>query len=483
MLLLMGGVLPMPYKWWVLLTVSIGNLTVSLDNSVLAVCLPQLARAFHTDSSVIGWVSIAYFITSQSLMLTLARIGDVKGRKKVYITGLAFYTVGLALCALSHNVGQLIFARILQGIGAATIFSLSMAIAVAVFPDEERGRALGILSGVYSLGLLVGPVLGGFIIDLLDWRAVFYIRGPLPLASLLLAWVIIKEQKSTEKHFQLDMAGSISLLGFLGSLLFLLSFIGKRGLTSLLLLVVIAMVCFVSFLIAEKRALQPIVDLSLFKQRLFTTATISASLQTISASFMVFLLPFYLVEGLGSSGSIVGIYMAVQAAPMLAISPVSGRLSDKIGSRFLTAFGMSVFCIGLFILGRLGAHPTYINIGIGVILIGIGFGIFTPPNNSVVMGSVPKDMLGTASALVTAARQIGISSGMAVSGALFSRYQSSYLTRFSQMGLDLSVAKKMASVNSFHDALLVGLAIGFIGILVCLVRGRANEQQTEMATV
>ena len=472
------------YKWWVLLTVSIGSLTVSLDNSILAVCLPQLARAFHTDSSVVGWVSIAYFITSQSLMLTLARIGDVKGRKKVYITGLAFYTFGLALCALSHNVGQLIFARTLQGIGAATIFSLSMAIAVAVFPDEERGRALGILSGLYSLGLVVGPVLGGFILDLLDWRAVFYIRGPLPLASLLLAWVIIKEQKSTEQHFQLDMAGSISLFGFLGSLLFFLSFFGKMGLTlPLLLLGVIAMACFVSFLIAEKRALQPIVDLALFKQRLFATATVSASLQTISASFMVFLLPFYLVEGLGSSGSTVGIYMAVQAVPMLAISPISGRLSDKIGSRFLTVFGMTVLCIGLLVLGRLGAHPTYVDIGIGVLLTGIGFGIFTPPNNSVVMGSVPKDMLGTASALVTAARQIGISSGIAISGALFSRYQSSYLIGFSKMGLDFSLAKKLASVNSFHDSLLVGLAIGCIGILVCLVRGRANEQRTGMTTV
>ena len=452
---------------------------MALDNSILATCLPRLANVFRTDSSVIAWVNLAYYIMSQSLMLTLAKIGDAKGRQKVFMAGLGFYTFGLIACALSQTVEQLIAFRAVQGVGAGTGYSLSMAIAVAVFPPEERGKALGILTGVNSIGLVAGPVLGGLILDAMGWRAVFYTRAPMAFGALIMTWMIIKEQKRTEEMFNLDIAGSASLFAFLSFLLLFLSFGGKRGFATplILLLGCLVAVFLVLFLISEKKATQPIVKLSFFRMRLFSAATISVGVQTTATSFVIFLVPFCLMEALGSSGSVVGIFMALLALPLLVISPVSGRLSDKIGSTFLATLGMCVVCVALFLLGRLGAHPTYLSIGIGVAMCGMGMAIFQPPNNSAILGSVPKSMLGTASAINMVARQVGASSGIALAGALFSGYQTDVLHRLSSMGIDLLTAKRMASLAGFEKAMLVGLAIASVGIFTSLVRGPRQKDQ------
>ncbi|MBN2401548.1 MAG: MFS transporter [Spirochaetes bacterium] len=460
------------YKWWVLLTVSIGSLTVALDNSIIATGLPILANVFKTDSSVIAWVNIVYFMTSQSLMLTLGKIGDAKGHKRVFMAGLAFYTLGLIACALAQSVGQLIASRAFQGVGAATGYSLSMAIAVAVFPENERGKALGILMAVNSIGLVAGPVIGGFIIDFLGWRAVFYTRAPFALGALLMAWLIIKEQKITGQRFILDIKGSVGLLCFLSSFLLFLCFSGKQGITwPVLLMAGLAVIFFIFFLHSEKNAEQPIIKLSLFKNRIFTIGTVCAVLQTAAGSTIIFLIPFYLTDGLGSTSSIVGLYMALIAVPMLVLSPISGRLSDKMGSKFLATFGMFVTTVALILLSRLGANPTYFAIGIAIFLAGSGMSIFLPPNNSAVMGAVPRDMLGTASAVVTAARQVGASSGIAVTGAIYSTLQIKNLDKFLNDGFDLLAAKKLASVAGFQYTIMAGVVICAIGIVISLTRG------------
>lgn len=458
------------YKWWALAVMSLGNFTVSLDNSILASCLPRLVTVFQTDPIVIGWVNIAYLVASQSFMLTFAKIGDEKGRKLVYVAGMAFYTAGMVICSLSQGVGQLICARALQGIGAATTLSLSMAIAVAVFPAEERGKTLGILAGIYSIGLVMGPVMGGFILDLLGWRAVFYARIPLALTSLITAWAVIKEQKSKDPHFRFDMAGAVSLCGLLTCVLLFLSFGGKRGFGSnaaFILAFLIPLFLFF-FIRAEKRASSPVINISLFKERSFAAATLGAMVYTLSASSAVFLVPFYLIEGLGSSASMVGVYMGLLAAPVTFTSPISGKLSDKMGAPYLSAAGMLVNCFALYYLSRLGVEATFIAIGTGTFLHGCGMGIFTPPNNSAIISSVPRGMLGTASAIATTARQIGVSSGIAVSGAIYNAHREHYLNSLKE-GFSLLSARKTAAAIGFHDALMVGLVIGIAGVFICLL--------------
>jgi EmrB/QacA subfamily drug resistance transporter len=469
------------YKWWVLFTASLGAISVSLDSSILIVCLPTLARVFHTDSAVIGWVNIAYLTMSQSLGLTLARIGDAKGRKRVYMAGLAFYTVGIAACALAQGPYQLILARAVQGVGAATGWTLTMAIVVAVFPGSERGKALGILAGAYSFGLVAGPVLGGLLLDLVDWRAVFYLRVPIALLAIVMAAVVFREQRSEDKEFRLDLGGAISLFCSLSGLMLFLNFAGRWGIRniSVLALAGVAMFSFLLFIYIEKRAVQPIMDINLFKKRLFTAAVASGGFQTASGATGIFLTPFYLT-GLGYPSAVIGIFVAILAVPVMIFSPISGRLSDKIGSMFLAAFGMAVICGALLLLAGLGPTPSYIAIGTMVVLLGSGMGIFQPPNNSAAMGSVPKEMLATASAVVVTVRNIGSSSAIAMASALFGSYQAYHLSKLSTVVKDLQWAKKLATTASVKDTLLFALALGVVGFLTCLVRGPSKKKDRQV---
>ena len=183
-------------------------LMTSLDASILYTTLPRLAAVFHTKSSTVGWLNIVYYIVNLSLTLTLAKIGDALGRKRILLFGLAFYTFGLALASVSSSMIQLIAARGMQGVGGATAVALGTAITVAVFPPGERGKAVGILTGAGSAGLIVGPIVGGIILDLIDWRAVFYARVPVILACLIAIWLVVEEQRPTEKKaFNFDLLG------------------------------------------------------------------------------------------------------------------------------------------------------------------------------------------------------------------------------------------------------------------------------------
>lgn len=468
------------YKWWVLFTVSLGGISVALDSSILIVCYPALAKVFNTDSSVIGWINVAYLTMSQSLGVTLAKVGDIKGRKKVYLLGLTFYGAGMVACALSQNPVQLIISRAVQGVGAATGWSLTTAIAVAVFPAAERGRALGILTGIYSVGLTVGPVLGGLILDLLGWRAVFYTRLPLVLAALVMGWTIIKEQAERTDGFRFDIRGALSLLACLSSFMLFLSFGGKLGFGTPWVMVAgtLAALLLVLFLFIEAGAAQPIVDLTLFKRRLFSAAVLSGGLQNAASAVAIFTMPFYLSRALGYSASAVGIFLAVLAVPLVVVSPVSGRLSDRIGSRFLAVFGMGVVLAALLLLRQLGSNPAYLETMVAVILLGTGMAIFQSPNNSALMGAAPRDKLGIASAILSTVRNIGSSSAIAVASSVYSVYEAHHLERLSKIGRDVQTAKIIASTLGFQDTLVIGIAIGLAGILTSSIRGAGQKKDS-----
>lgn len=466
------------YKWWVLITISVASIMVSIDLSVLTACLPHLAAVFHTDSTVIGWLNIVYFIMTQSLMLTLAKLGDAVGRKRIFVAGVACYIVGLFVASISQSVGQLIIARVFQGAAGATILSLGMAITVASFPADERGKALGILAGCASIGLVAGPMLGGLTLDFLGWRAVFYTRIPFMIASLVMAVLIIKEQRSADrKTFRFDILGAASLFVWLSCLLLFLSFGSKWGLSAVASISLLAatILFFGVFIVAERRAPEPIVQLSVFKKWHFTAAIITSVASTIGSSSAVFLIPFLLIHGLGSSNTGVGGYMALLALPTVLLSPVSGRLSDRIGPTFLSTMGVAVVCAGMFWFIMLGEGMNPVNIAVGIVLIGSGLGIFHPPNNSALVGSLPKEMLGVASAIGSTARQIGSSVALAISGALYGGSVVRHMGQLEAKGLDLTSAKKLASTASFADTLTVTLVIASVGILTSVFRGPGRK--------
>ena len=292
-----------------------------------------------------------------------------------------------------------------------------------------------------------------------------------------MTWLIVKEQKSGEDSFRLDLAGAVSLCCFLSSFLLFLSFGGKWGFrVPVVLAMGVSSLCsFIWFVIAESRAVQPILRLGLFKRRLFAAATATGFLNGCGTATMLFLVPFYLVQGLGFSGSAVGLTMALVAVPLLFLSPISGRLSDKIGSTVLCTLGMALATFGLFLLSRPIAHPSYTAIAVGVALVGIGTAIFLPPNNSAVVGSVPKEMLALASGVAIATRQVGVSSGIAIAGALYGSYQSYHVAQLAAKGVEFAVAKRLASVAGFADAMLIGAALSCVGIVTSLVRAQGRR--------
>ena len=192
------------YKWWVLIAVSIANLSAALDMSIITVSFPRLTEVFNTDASVIVWLTISFSVAELGLMLTLAKVGDAIGRKKVYCFGVGLYTLGLILCSLSPNISMLIFSRVVQGAGAAMAMTVGAAIVVAAFPAEQQGRAIGFFGMLTSVGLIAGPALGGVLIDYLDWQGIFYTRIPVGIITLIMAMVIIREQTEPGTRFRLD---------------------------------------------------------------------------------------------------------------------------------------------------------------------------------------------------------------------------------------------------------------------------------------
>jgi EmrB/QacA subfamily drug resistance transporter len=463
------------YKWWVLYSVAIGMFMAFLDTSILNISFPRLVEVFGTGPSVVVWINIVYLIMTQSFMLFLAKIGDLKGRKKVYLAGLACYAVGLVICALSKTITHLFIGRVVQGIGAGAVLSLSMAIAVAVFPATERGKALGILASTRALGIVSGPVFGGLILGFLGWRGIFYARLPFILLSFALVWVVIEEQKdsNSESRFKLDFLGSGSFFCWLSGLLLFFGLGGRLGFSAnpVLGLGTLVTAFFIILILIEKKSAQPFIDISLFGKPLFAASVTSAVMQGAASIMVVSLAAFYLIGGLGYSTSMAGFFVAAVSIPSLFIAPISGRLSDRFGSRMLSTFGMSLMFTGLYLLTRLGSNPTAFLIVIVLAVFGTGLGIFQAPNNSCIVGSVPRDKLGTAAAIATAATQLGVSGGLAIGGAVFDvrlLYHSSLLL---DRGFAPSFITKQSIISSFNETLIIAIIFAGIGTLASLIRG------------
>ena len=463
-----------PYKWWALLTVAIGTFMGTLDASIVNISFPRLTQVFETEPSVVMWVSVAYLLVSVGLMLTLGRIGDTYGRKRVYILGFTVFTIGLILCSLSQSIVQLILARVVQAIGSAMTVALSTAIVTAAFPNEERGKALGILGGVVSSGLLSGPVLGGLILDALDWRAIFYIRVPVGIIGIIMALILLKEQKDAETSLKFDLGGAATLFGGLSCLLLFFNFGGKLGFTSPLAIVLVAssVALLVLFIIFERRAPQPIVDLNLFRNWLFAAGNISLVIMFVAISANTFLMPFFLIDGLGHSASRTGLIFASISFTALIVGPVSGWLSDKIGSRILCTIGIALICLALFLLSRLGTESSEVDIILRLVIQGIGSGMFSSPNNSSIMGSIPRDKLSTGSAMIATVRQIGTSCGIAIAGTIFTSRQAFHAAQFSLENVSQATVQKLSLVAGFQDTLLFAAIACSVGIFTSLARGK-----------
>ena len=412
---------PIDLKWGVLIAVGTGTFMSALDTSVVNTVLPVVSRSFQTDIATVEWVVIIYLLLLSGLLPGFGRLGDLRGHKPVYISGFILFVGSSLLCALSPSVYALIGARGFQSLGAAMLSANSPAILTKTFPDTERGRALGLQATMTYLGLVAGPSLGGWLTDQFGWRSVFFINLPVGLLAMALSlWFIPKDKpKSTREPF--DWQGAGFFMVGLTSLLLALNQGHDWGWTSpaILFLFVISAVFLFYFIRLEGRTPSPMLDLTLFRSRSFSATTTAAILNYICVYSVIFLMPFYLINGRGLTPSQAGLFLTAQPIVMAIVAPISGNLSDRIGSRIPGISGMGVLAGGLFMMSRLGSTSSALMIILALSLCGLGIGVFISPNNSALLGSAPKNRQGIAAGLLATARNVGMVLGVGLSGAIF----------------------------------------------------------------
>lgn len=404
--------------WRVLAAVLVGSVMGPLDASIVYVSLPSIAQQFQVDPAAVGWVSMGYLLIMGGFLLSFGRLGDMLGFKRIYLAGLAVFTLASLACSLAGSLASLILFRAVQAVGAGMSLSMTPAIITDVFPPTERGRALGINGMVVAAGLALGPSLGGLLVDLAGWRSIFWVNLPIGLAASALAQRVLPARAGAAGA-QFDWPGS--LLGFF-SLLCLLLFASQGQLfggTSLALLLG-ALGLAVWFVRWESRAPQPILDLSLFRRRWFSVGNAASLLNFVTQYIIVFLTPFLLQQEMGFKPGQAGALMTAFPLIVLVVAPVAGALSDRLGQRSLAVAGSCCCTAAAFGLSRFTPPAGPLEVACWLGLFGLGTGLFQSPNTSAVMGAVPPHRLGIASGVLATARNVGMVFGIALGGAILS---------------------------------------------------------------
>ncbi len=407
-------------KWYVMAAVAMGVFLATIDGSIVNIALPTLVDSLNTNFATVQWVVLSYLLTLATLLLSVGRLGDIRGKKRIYATGFVVFTIGSLLCGISSSVYMLIAMRVVQGVGAAMILALGPAIVTEAFPGNERGRALGLIGSIVSIGIITGPVLGGLILGRLSWHWIFFVNLPVGLLGVWMVRRYVPDiPPSGGKTF--DFLGAGSLFVSLLSLLLGLTFGQEMGFTDPVVLGLFGtwLLFLAIFIITELRVEEPMIDLRLFRNGLFSINLVTGFLTFVAISGTILLLPFYLQNVRGLEIQIVGLMLMVTPIGLGIVAPFSGSLSDRIGSRPVTVAGLVILLFGYLAMSTLGAETTLLGYVLRLAPIGVGMGVFQSPNNSAIMGAVPKRALGVASSLLAETRTLGNVVGVAVLGAIW----------------------------------------------------------------
>ncbi len=470
-----------PSKWAVLGIVGVGVFMATLDSSIVNISLPTIAHYFGVAlSGAVEWVIIAYLVVVAAALLTIGRLADLIGRKRIWASGLIVFTLGSAICGAAPSLAVLVAARAFQGLGGALLMAISPAMLTSAFPPGERGKALGWNAVVVALGVSAGPTIGGILTENLTWRAIFYVNVPLGLIGLFLTLRVLTEQTGQGgTHF--DPIGAILLAIGLASLTLGLSFGQEWGWTSPTLLAAMAgaVVALTAFVLYERRAHDPIVDLRLLRNRVFASANVSLILCFLALFAVSFLLPFYLEELKGFSTEQAGLLLTPLPLTIAVIAPISGSLADRFGTRWLTSGGLLLACVGLVLVSQLDAHSSVFEITWRLVLTGVGQGLFQSPNNSALMGAAPRGQQGSAAGFLATGRVIGQSISVALAGAIFVSLGGAtagqlLAARANGHGVPGASEAQLQQTfaQSFSAAFIVCAAIAAAGVFTSLVRGR-----------
>lgn len=467
-------------RWELLALSSVGAFMGPLDGSIVSVALPAVSPSLHLSFGAAMWVQAAYLLAMAVLLIPLGRLADQHGRVRFYLIGTAVFTLGSLLAALSMSGAWLIVSRVVQGSGAALMVATSAAIVTAVFPPQERGKALGINVMAVYIGLTIGPPLGGILVDTLGWRWIFLINLPIGVIVLVWGWFMLPRAERVEGAPRVDFAGAALLGTFLISLLVPLTFAPEWGWAAPLTLglLVISAAAFVAFVLIESHVRSPLLDLDLLlHNRLFAAANLAALLNYMALYAISVLTAIFLQVVQGRSASLTGLLILSQPLLMAVLSPFSGRLSDRIGSRVLATGGMVTIALGMVLLAAMPASAPVGQVAGYLAIVGLGMAAFSAPNTSAIMGSVRRDQLSVASAFIGTMRTSGQALSVALLGGIaagqLGRMGSRLLFTHGHVAGAAGLATRAVSgfAQGYRYAMITGAVLALVGAAVSLTRG------------
>jgi EmrB/QacA subfamily drug resistance transporter len=460
-------------KWWTLAAVAVGLFMIMLDNTVVNVALPSIRRDLGIGISELEWVVNAYALTFGVLLLSGGKLADLLGRRAIFIAGLVIFTGASLWCGLADGATSLIAARTVQGVGAALMNPATLSIITATFPPRQRGTAIGIWAGVSALALAIGPLVGGLLTEKANWSWIFFINVPIGVAGVLAARLFIDETKDTSREQRLDVPGLLSSGIGLFALTYGLIETNDHawGSARVLSLLAIAVVALTVFAILELRQRIPMLDLSLFRNQTFSGANTVMLLVGLAMFGIFFYNSLFLQNILGYSAIETGATFLPMTMLIILVAPAAGKVSDRVGPRWLMGAGMTLLTVSLLLFGTLDESSSFWNILPGLLVGGFGMAITMAPTTAAAMGSVPVDKAGVGSAVINSMRQVGGSLGIAIMGALVA-------TAVSVKPVDPRFAGEF--VVGYHRALHVGAAILLAGAIVAVLTVR-TERHAEPA--
>jgi EmrB/QacA subfamily drug resistance transporter len=464
-------------RWWTLGAMCFALFMIMLDNTVVNVALPSIQRDLHASLQALEWTMNAYTLTFAVLMVTGGRFGDIFGRRKMFLLGVAVFGGSSLAIGLAPTDAVLLAFRAVQGVGAAFMMPATLSIITQAFPAEQRGTAIGTWAGVSAVALAVGPILGGFLTQDVGWRAIFYINPPIAVGAVAVTMFAARESRDETVGRSVDFAGIATLTAGLTALVLALieSNSWHWGSARIVGLFVVAVIALAVFVVIELRAPAPMLDFSFFRSRTSAGANAVAFLVTFAMFAMFFFMTLYMQNVLGYSPLQTGVRFLPATLAIIVMGPVAGRLTDRVGPRPLMALGLVIIGAALLIQSRLTIHTGYGLLLPGFILMGVGIGLVTSPMSTAAMNAVDHTKSGAASGVISMSRMVGGSVGLALMGGLVTTIGRARLAS-SLPQLPAAARAKLAGalgssappdghtsphvVHALHDAFVSALAAG-----------------------
>jgi EmrB/QacA subfamily drug resistance transporter len=456
----------------VLLICSSSLFITYLDSTILNVALPTLQQDLHASIAGLQWVSDAYLLVVASLLMLTGSTADRLGRKRLFLIGLAGFSLGSLLCSLAPNTGSLVALRMLQGLGGSMLTPISLSIVRNTFHDpKERAQALGIWSGIFGVAAACGPVVGGILVSTVGWRSIFWVNVPIGAAMIAATLRYVPESRAPRPR-RVDVPGQLLMIVFLGSLTYAVIQGPVSGWTAPLILALfaVAAVSLAVFVAVERRRPEPLLELRFFRSHPFTGASVIAVLAFVVLGGFLFVITLYLQQARGFSPLRSGLSLLPATVVMAAAAPVAGHLTGRRGPRIpLVASGLFI-AAGMALLLDLSPGTSFLQVTVALVLAGAGLGLVNPPITNTGVSGMPPDQAGVASAVISATRQFGSVLGVAVMGDLVTTGVSSGLAR----GQTHAVALSAATHGAWAVALGCGAVVALTGYLTTTARAHAS---------